>query len=267
MKEYIMAEGHLDKLITIAIIVVVFAGLISITNRIFRRINRRKNSIFYKFLNSVVYVVLLATAIYSVLSQFDMAREISTVILQSGTLIIAVSTFAAQQALGNVISGFMLSASRPLEIGQKVKLLQGGTQICEGIVKDMTFRHVVIQSYDGQSNIIPNSLVDQAVIVNADYVEGTGNFLEFEVAYESDFNLVRSLIRQALESQPEVSRKDVTIAMSRVSQNGVVFKFTVWTHSVDENFRACSELREKIIKSFNEHHVIIPYQTIDLYTH
>ena len=62
-----MAEGHLDKLITIAIIVVVFAGLISITNRIFRRINRRKNSIFYKFLNSVVYVVLLATAIYSVL--------------------------------------------------------------------------------------------------------------------------------------------------------------------------------------------------------
>ena len=170
MKEYIMAEGHLDKLITIAIIVVVFAGLISITNRIFRRINQRKNSIFYKFLNSVVYVVLLATAIYSVLSQFDMAREISTVIL-----IIAVSTFAAQQALGNVISGFMLSASRPLEIGQKVKLLQGGTQICEGIVKDMTFRHVVIQSYDGQSNILPNSLVDQAVIVNADYVEGTGN--------------------------------------------------------------------------------------------
>lgn len=267
MKEYIMAEGHLDKLITIAIIVAVFAGLISITNRIFRRINRRKNSIFYKFLNSVVYVVLLATAIYSVLSQFDMAREISTVILQSGTLIIAVSTFAAQQALGNVISGFMLSASRPLEIGQKVKLLQGGTQICEGIVKDMTFRHVVIQSYDGQSNIIPNSLVDQAVIVNADYVEGTGNFLEFEVAYESDFDLVRSLIRQALESQPEVSRKDVNIMMNRISPNGVVFKFTVWTNSVDENFRACSELREKIIKSFNEHHVIIPYQTIDLYTH
>ena len=267
MKEYIMAEGHLDKLITIAIIVVVFAGLISITNRIFRRINRRKNSIFYKFLNSVVYVVLLATAIYSVLSQFDMAREISTVILQSGTLIIAVSTFAAQQALGNVISGFMLSASRPLEIGQKVKLLQGGTQICEGIVKDMTFRHVVIQSYDGQSNIIPNSLVDQAVIVNADYVEGTGNFLEFEVAYESDFDLVRSLIRQALESQPEVSRKDVNIMMNRISPNGVVFKFTGWTNSVDENFRACSELREKIIKSFNEHHVIIPYQTIDLYTH
>ena len=161
----------------------------------------------------------------------------------------------------------MLSASRPLEIGQKVKLLQGGTQICEGIVKDMTFRHVVIQSYDGQSNIIPNSLVDQAVIVNADYVEGTGNFLEFEVAYESDFYLVRSLIRQALESQPEVSRKDVTIAMSRVSQNGVVFKFTVWTHSVDENFRACSELREKIIKAFNEHHVVIPYQTIDINMH
>lgn len=267
MKEYILAEGHLDKLISIAIIVVVFAALISITNRIFHKINKRKNSIFYKFLNSVVYVVLLASAIYSVLSQFDMAREISTVILQSGTLIIAVATFAAQQALGNVISGFMLSASRPLEIGQKVKIMQGGNQICEGIVKDMTFRHVVIQSYDGQSNILPNSLVDQAVIVNADYVEGTGNYLEFEVAYESDFDLVRSLIREALESQPEVSKKDVNIMMNRVSPNGVVFKFTVWTHSVDENFRACSELREKIIKAFNEHHVVIPYQTIDINMH
>ena len=92
MKDYIMSEGHLEKLISIAIIVVVFAVLISITIRIFRKINQRKNSIFYKFLNSVVYVVLLASAIYSVVSQFDMAREISTVILQSGTLIIAVAT-------------------------------------------------------------------------------------------------------------------------------------------------------------------------------
>ena len=64
MKEYILAEGHLEKLISIAIIVVVFAALISITNRIFHKINKRKNSIFYKFLNSVVYVVLLASAIY-----------------------------------------------------------------------------------------------------------------------------------------------------------------------------------------------------------
>ena len=262
-----MMNGHFEKLISIAVTIAVFAALVAVANRIFRNINRRKNSIFYKFLSSFVYVVLVGTGIYSVLAQFDLAREISTVILQSGTLIIAVATFAAQQALGNVISGFMLSSSRPIEIGQKVKIMQGGTQICEGIVKDMSFRHVVIESYDGQSNILPNSLVDQAVIVNANYTEGTGNFLEFEVAYDSDFDLVRTLIRQALEEQPEVTRKDVNILMNRVSANGVVFKFTVWTKTVDENFRACSELREKIVKLFGEHGIEIPYQTLDVNMH
>lgn len=266
MKEFLLTGGYVDKLIAIVIIAVVFALLIAAVNRIFRKISQRKNSIFYKFLHSVIYIMLLASAVYSVLSQFDMAREISTVILQSGTLIIALVTFAAQQALGNVISGFMLSASRPLEIGQKVKLVQGSSLICEGIVKDMTFRHVVIESYDGQSNIIPNSLVDQSVIVNANFVEGTGNFLEFEVAYDSDFDKVRAIMRQALQEQPEVIRKDVNIMMNRVSQNGVVFKFTVWTDTVDENFKACSELREKIVSAFLANGIVIPYQTIDLHS-
>lgn len=267
MEKLLLSDGHFQKIFSILMIVVVFTVLIYFSNVTFRRIQKRRNSIFSKFLHSFLNIVLLFIAIYSILSQFEVTREISTVILQSSTLLIAVATFAAQQALSNVISGFMLSASRPLEIGQKVKILQGGNLIAEGIVKDMTFRHVVIESYDGQSNIVPNSVIDQAVIVNANYVAGTGNFLEFEVAYDSDFDKVRKVIRHALENEPYVTRKDITITASSLTSNGVIFKFAVWTDTVNENFTACSNLRERIVEDFRKEGIEIPYQTIDLNLH
>lgn len=267
MEKLLLSDGHFQKVFSILVIVVVFTVLIYFSNVTFRRIQKRRNSIFSKFLHSFLNIVLLFIAIYSILSQFEVTREISTVILQSSTLLVAVATFAAQQALGNVISGFMLSASRPLEIGQKVKILQGGNLIAEGIVKDMTFRHVVIESYDGQSNIVPNSVIDQAVIVNANYVAGTGNFLEFEVAYDSDFDKVRKVIRHALENEPYVTRKDITITASSLTSNGVIFKFAVWTDTVNENFTACSNLRERIVEDFRKEGIEIPYQTIDLNLH
>jgi small-conductance mechanosensitive channel len=267
MEKLLLSDGHFQKIFSILMIVIVFAALIYFSNLTFRRIQKRRNSIFSKFLHSFLNIVLLFIAIYSILSQFEVTREISTVILQSSTLLIAVATFAAQQALSNVISGFMLSASRPLEIGQKVKILQGGSLIAEGIVKDMTFRHVVIESYDGQSNIVPNSVIDQAVIVNANYVAGTGNFLEFEVAYDSDFDKVRKVIRHALETEPYVTRKDITITTSNLTSNGVIFKFAVWTDTVNENFTACSNLRERIVQDFRKEGIEIPHQTIDLNLH
>lgn len=51
--------------------------------------------------------------IYSLAQQFEITKDISKVLLQSGSLMVAIATFAAQQALANVISGITISASSP----------------------------------------------------------------------------------------------------------------------------------------------------------
>ena len=131
-------------------------------------------------------VIIDVVVIYSLAQQFDITKDISKVLLQSGSLIIAIATFAAQQALGNVISGISISASKPYNEDEKIRVVQGGTVIAEGIVKDVTLRHTVIYQFNGESCIVPNSVMDTSVIINTNYTENIGNFVEVEIAYDAD---------------------------------------------------------------------------------
>lgn len=244
---------------------VILAIIFYLNNRFFRRALKRSNQLPVKYLQSIINVLIISLGIFMVLSHFDFSKNAGSQILRSGTLIIAIATFAAQQTLGNVIAGFSLSMSHPIEIGHKVKIISSGTVVAEGIVTDISIRHVIIRQYDGQTVIVPNSVVDSSVIVNTNYIEEIGNYMEIEVSYNADTDKARVIIRRLLQEEETVIRKDVNIYTSRITQNGMVLKFTVWTKSIDDSYVACSHLREKIVQEFLKEGIKIPYQTITVY--
>lgn len=92
---------------------------------VFRFMSRKHNSVHLRFTKSVVNVMLSVIIIYSLLQQFEVTRDISKALLQSGSLMVAIATFAAQQALANVISGISLSVSRPYNVEEKIRVAQG----------------------------------------------------------------------------------------------------------------------------------------------
>ena len=130
---------------------------------------------------------------------------------------------------------------------------------------DMTIRHVVIAQYDGQSCIVPNSLVDNCVIVNTNYSSPVGNILEIEVAYDTDVELAKSIIQEVCMAEPLLIRKDeLKITVSSLTSNGMVLKFIVWTTLLDDNFTACSNIRGSLVKAFAQKGITIPYQVVDI---
>lgn len=145
---------------------------------IFRMISRRNKGVHLRYAKSAINVTIIVVGVYSLAQQFDITKDISKVLLQSGSLIVAIATFAAQQALGNIISGFSLSMSKPYEVEDKIKVVQGGGIIAEGIVQDITIRHTIIRQFNGESCIVPNSVMDASVITNTNYTENIGNFME-----------------------------------------------------------------------------------------
>ena len=252
----------MENLIGIIIAVVVTAVLLIMSDSFFKRILEDNNHLPLKFLHSTVNFIIIIIGVYTVLNMITLTKELSTMLLQSSTLIIAIVTFAAQQTLGNIIAGFSLSITHPVEIGHKVRIVSGGSIVAEGIIKDITIRHVVIQQYDGQTCIVPNSLVDSSVIVNTNYLDRVGNYLEFEVAYDTDLDKARTIIHELLTKEDAVLEKNVSIYTSRVTGNGLILKFTVWTSTLDENYSVCSRLRENIVQTFLEQGITVPYQTI-----
>lgn len=234
-----------------------------IVNLIFRFLARTHNSVHLRFFKSTANLLIAISVTYALVQQFDVTKDISKTLLQSGSLIIAVATFAAQHALGNVISGFSLSMSNPYNVDDKVKIVQNGNVIAEGIVMDITIRHTIIRQFNGESCIVPNSVMDAAVITNSNFTENIGNFMEVEISYDSDIEKAIELFQKiCVENKLTLNTEENKVFVKGYTQNGVVLKSTVWTRNLDDSYQACSDIRAALVKTFHENGVCIPYQTV-----
>ncbi len=249
--------------------ILLFIGIGILLNRlvglIFLVMEKRNKSVHLRFTKSVVNVVFAVILFYSLLQQFEVTRDISKALLQSGSLMVAIATFAAQQALANVISGISLSVSRPYNVDEKIRVVQGGSVIAEGYVKDITIRHTIIRQFNGECCIVPNSVMDSAVITNTNFIENVGNFMEIEISYDSDIDKAMSLMQQiCIENEQTLNTEENKVFIKSYTSNGIVLKTTVWTQNLDDSFQACSDIRVALVKGFREAGITIPYQTVTI---
>ena len=258
----------LSKAIEVLIVIAVCVLLNIIVNIVFKKISKRKDAINIKFFKSLLRVVIFAVCIYQILTLFSFTKDISKTLMQSSALLLAIATFAAQHALGNVISGLFLSASKPYEINDKVKVVSGGTILAEGNVADISIRHTIIRTYDGQSCIIPNSIMDSSVIVNTNYTKDVGNFLEVEISYDSDVELASHLLKDIIVKHPKTlnTEEKTNVFLKEIASSGLILKATVWSPTVDDSFMACSDIRKEVLKVFKAHNIEIPYDIITIKT-
>ena len=256
----------MNTLIIIAIFLVAGLLLNRVIDLTFRFIAKKRNSSHLHFFKSMANSVVIIIVVYSLAQQFSVTKDLSTTILQSGSLIVAIATFAAQQALGNVISGLSISMSKPYKVDEKIRVMQGGTVIAEGIVKDVMIRHTVINQFNGESCIVPNSVMDSSVIINTNYTANVGNFVEIEIAYDADIEeAIRIMRKVCSEHELTLNTEKNAVTVSGYTQNGIIVKTTIWTENLDDSFRACSDIRIALIKEFRESGIEIPYQTVTVH--
>ncbi|MBS1483566.1 Small-conductance mechanosensitive channel [uncultured Clostridium sp.] len=259
-------------LIKIAVIAVLWSAGMFALNKIFSMILKRKEQIHIKFLRSISKVLLSIMACICISGLFTTTKALSATLLTSSSLLVAIVGFAAQQVLADVISGVMLSWSRPFNLGEKVNISSLGIS---GIVEDLTVRHTVIRTYHNSRMIIPNSVINKAIVENSNYNNDyIGNYMEIAVSYESDLDHAIEVMRDTIASHPLVAdiREDMTVgnkvnvAVKELAQDGIILKATVWTENIDDNFTACSEIRRLIKMNFDAEGISIPYRHVHVVT-
>ncbi len=256
----------MNSLLKIGVFILIELIINRIVNLIFRIMSKKHNSVHLRFAKSIINVLVVIVMFYILVQQFDVTKDIGKELLESGTLIVAIATFAAQQALSNVISGFSLSMSNPYNVDEKIKVVQNGHIIAEGIVKDITIRHTIIRQYNGETCIVPNSVMDSAVITNTNYTENIGNFMEIEISYHSDIELAIKILRETCaQHELTLNTEENKIFIKGYTFNGVILKTTIWTENLDDSFQACSDIRGKLVKEFKKNGIEIPHQTVTIY--
>lgn len=226
--------------------------------------NRRRKSLHFKFLLSCCKGGAVILAIVAFSAQFEITQEFAITILQSSSLMVAVLGFAAQAVLADVIAGMVLSVAKPFDIGERIVLADKNIA---GVVENITMRHTVIRAHDGSRVLVPNNVINKAILRNSNFDDNlVGTFLEVEIAYEADIDRAIELVRNIVLSEPNVvdkskgtSNKEISVLLSSLNDSGVTIKTTIWTKTVDESFRTASNIRRNIIKEFAKDGIEIPY--------
>lgn len=259
------ADGgrKMNLLLKIGIFVAIILTFNYLVSLFFGYISKKTKEVHLHITKCAINVAVDVIAFYSLAQQFDMTRDISKVLLQSGSLLLAIATFAAQQALGNVISGISLSVSKPYNVDEKIRVIQGGTVIAEGLVKDVTLRHTLIYQFNGETCIVPNSVMDSSVVVNTNFTENIGNYVEIEVDFGADVEKATGIMRKICAGHELTLNTEANaITASGYTQNGIILKTIIWTQNLNDSFKACSDIRIALVREFRENDIEIPYQKI-----
>lgn len=241
------------------LIVLVHIGVFVCLDVVLRVIvQKNKKWLSVRFALQIGKVMVVISLIIICLLRFEIIENISGALIASSSLLVAVLGFAAQESLNNVLSGIMIAKSKPFDIGQRVVIEEKNIT---GIIVDITLRHTVIQKYNNAMVIIPNSVMNTVVIENSSYNENMiANFLDVLVAYESDIDKAVEIVRKVvIKHKYFLPDYDPCVLVRNLSVNGYNVRATVWTETISENFKACSDIRVEIKKCFDEAGIEIPY--------
>lgn len=273
-----MNETAYNTFVFILIVGITFIiGLIA--NKLLTKLVRRSTERMstdptnYKFLKHVIlasiYMVGFGVAIYSMPNFRALAGS-----LLAGAGIFAVAIgFAAQHALSNVVSGVFIVIFKPFRINDRLNI-----QTHQGVVEDITLRHTVIRNFENRRIIIPNSIISNEIIVNADFGDDRiVRWIDISVSYDSDIDTVKKIMLEEVLAHPlhmdprtpeEVDSgvPEVIVRVIGLLDSSVNIRAWAWAKDATDAFVLSCDLFESIKKRIDiEPKVEIPYPHRTIY--
>ena len=128
-------------------------------------------------------------------------------------------------------------------------------------VLKINVRTTKIENRDGNTLIIPNSTLTQEHIENWSISSELARFkIKVGVAYGSDTELVKELMKQAALSHPEVKKTEpVIVRMLDFGESALIMELLFWADQSWEVELHKSDIRFEIDRLFRQHGVTIPF--------
>lgn len=215
------------------------------------------------FIRRVAVIIVALIAIVIILQRFtDVSALIAT--LGVGSLAIAL---AAQTALEDLFSGFLIMFDRPYLIGDRIEVLQLDTW---GDVVDVGLRSTRVRTRDNRSVIIPNSVIGKSMIVNYSRPDTQYRIqIELGLAYGTDVKLARETIIEAVREVEDVlPNRRVEALFLRFGDTALIFRVRWWLDSYYDARRMFDKVNSAIYEALNEAGITIsPPSPVDTYHH
>ncbi len=218
----------------------------------------------YKYTFKTIRAIIYILAAFAILSEIKPMKSLGTGILGATSVIAVIVGLAAQESFGNYISGFFLAMYEPFHIGDFISLPEKNIS---GVVKEINFRHIVIETVNCSNVIIPNSVMNSAVIEDRS-AQNYKNKIYVSVTYDSDFEKAKKIIKEIvseIETKYGITNRDCLVFTENLNESGIDICFFVEGKSVADSYIIACLTRGEIVTRFKENGIGIAYPTQTIY--
>ena len=207
------------------------------------------------FFSRVALILITIIAAIILLDHFNVEVSGLVATLGIGSLAIAL---AAQAALSDTISGFIIMIDRPYRIGDRIEILELDTW---GDVMDIGLRSTRIRTRDNRMAIVPNSVIGKSLVVNHSYPDNNYRLqIELGVAYGSDIEQVRQVLIDAVKSVEGVLQdQPVEALFLEFGDSALIFRVRWWLDDYYDTRRMFDKVNTAIYNALNAAEIEIPF--------
>ena len=185
--------------INTAIAILITFVLLKLEKKIARKWNKKFDGINARFTERVIRFAIIFIAAMWVIMSSSLTQSFGSSLFQGTAVLAAIAGFAAKPVLSDMFCGFMISTTKPFNIGDRIELDDGTA----GIVKDITIRHVVLQGIDTLRIVIPNSEINSKQITNLSHMTDIRSIhFRFTVGLDTRPEQAKQVILDAVRQSP-----------------------------------------------------------------
>ena len=207
------------------------------------------------FFKRVLLIILTAIVIIILLGHFNV--NVSALVATLGVTSIAIA-LAAQEVLGNMISGFIIMVDQPFRIGDRIELRELDTW---GDVQDIGLHSTRILTRDHRLVSVPNALIGKSQVVNHSIPSTVFRVqTHVGVAYGTDIDHVRKVLVDSLKEEDWVmTDKPIEALFLEFQDSGLLFRVRCWIEDYVETRRVIDKMNTAIYKALNASDIEIPF--------
>ncbi len=172
--------------------------------------------------------------------------------------------FGLQQIASNFISGIIILLDRSISIGDYIQLEDGRA----GTLRELTMRSATLETYDGKDIMVPNEKFITTSFTNWTHNNKRQRYpLRFQVAYDTDLDLLFDVVRDVVASHPKVlNGDDLPIELrpdaeiDNFGDSGINILVEFWMEGIDDGEnRVGADLQYMIWGALRQHDIRIPF--------
>lgn len=219
----------------------------------FDKLDVSLRSFLASFLKILLYVLLVITV--AMLLGVP-ATSFITILASCGVAV----GLALQGSLSNFAGGLMILFFKPFKVGDFIEAA-GET----GTVAEISVVYTELLTLDNKRITVPNGTLTNSVIKNYSREELRRVDLNFNVAYTSDDETVKGIIRGIIDAHPQALQDpEPFVRVSAQSDNALIYTARIWCKNADY-WTVYFDVLESVKAAFDKNGITIPFPQVDVH--